>query len=76
MANFVDFLVDNFKGDTRTEGQQIIDDFKPITNPEDLLAYFIKRNYEGVSLEDCKKLLANKEHLLQKSTSLVRDDGY
>jgi hypothetical protein len=86
MADFVDFITSmKFESSQNVNhpGNKFLEVFKSTTNADDLLKWFhtqkhpVKNEFfNGVSKEDCEKLLANKNELIAYGDVIKSDDGY
>ncbi len=76
MADFVDFIADA-RYDKNEEGViAFIDLLGKNPGEDELLTFFKNRNYEGVSLEDCKKILTNRDSILKYGSDLQVKNSY
>ena len=69
MADLIDFLVDVSKD--KQKGRVFFDELTGKKTADELVQWFIGQGYPGISLEECDKVIKNKDDFLHKGDVLV-----
>ncbi|GEM_PF-1663137 len=76
MADIIDFLTTALQDEkNRTLGKNLVATLKdPGITAEKLQAWFNQNNGDGVTLDQCKKIIANKDHIAHATANLIADN--
>ncbi len=76
MADIIDFLTTALQDEkNRTSGKNLVATLKdPGITAEKLLTWFKQNGGDGISLDQCKKIIANKDHIAHATENLIADN--
>lgn len=76
MADIIDFLTTALQDNVnRALGKDLVSQLnKPGITAEGLLTWFKANHGDEVTLEQCKKIIANKDHIAHATANLIADN--
>lgn len=76
MADIIDFLTTALQDNTnRALGKKLVAKLKePSITAENLKDWFAENCGDGVTLDQCKKIIENKDHIAHATDNLIADN--
>ena len=71
MADLIDYIV--FASQDKAKGRKFFAMLAKTKKGVDLEKWFVKEGFTGISLEECEKIVKNKEDLLHKGDVLTNN---